>query len=90
MSSESNNSSFYDYKHPFLLVFLAVCIAVARFFIPAHPLSPHGSYEAFAHLFVGGLIGAWLVSRRWLYLWLVIVLSAVELVAFFWLRGIVS
>ena len=37
-----------------------------------------GSYQALAHLFVGGVIGPWLVSKsRWL-LWIAIGLSIVE------------
>jgi hypothetical protein len=69
-----------------LLIFVALVFAVARFFMPTHPLSPHGSYEAFAHLFVGGLIGAWLVSRKPLYGLLAIALTLLELVAFFTLK----
>jgi hypothetical protein len=42
-----------------------------------------GSYEAFAHLFVGGLFGAWVVKRTKL-LWLVLAVSVsiLELVLF--------
>lgn len=65
------------------LVIAALVIALIRFMIPTHPLTLVGSYEAVAHLFVGGLIGAWLVSRRHLFLVVVVLLSVVELVAFF-------
>jgi hypothetical protein len=41
-----------------LIVAVALVFAVARFFMPSHALSPAGSYEAFAHLFIGGLLGA--------------------------------
>jgi hypothetical protein len=42
-----------------------------------------GSYEAFAHLFVGGLFGAWMVKRtEWLWLSLAIAASILELVIF--------
>ena len=38
-----------------------------RPFLPTHPVSLAGSYEAAAHLVVGGILGAWIVSRaRWL------------------------
>lgn len=50
------------------IVFLVVCAAalgVGRFFVPSHELSLAGSYEAVAHLFVGGLIGAWLCGMSW-------------------------
>ncbi len=69
-----------------LLIVVAIVFAVVRFFIPTHPVSPHGSYEAFAHLFVGGLIGAALTTKKWFYIGLVVVLSIVELVAFFSLQ----
>ena len=69
-----------------LLVLICIMFSVARFFIPTHPLSPHGSYEAFAHLFVGGLIGAWLATKEKLYLILTVLLSAVELTAFLTLK----
>jgi hypothetical protein len=42
-----------------------------------------GSYEAAAHLFVGGLIGAWIVNRRrWIWLAVAIAITIVEVVAF--------
>lgn len=66
-----------------VLILLAALFSVIRFSIPVHQPSLPGSYEAFAHLFVGGLIGAWAVSRKWIYMWIVLALSAVELFAFF-------
>lgn len=62
-----------------LIVSVALVVGIVRPFLTSHPLSAAGSYEAFAHLFVGGLIGAWLVTRNRLYLGLVIGLSIVEL-----------
>lgn len=67
----------------YILILIAVLFGVARFFMPSHALSAAGTYEAFAHLFLGGLIGAWLVSRNWVYLFLILTLTAVETVAFF-------
>ncbi len=69
-----------------ILGFLALIMAGIRFFIPTHPLSPSGSYEAVAHLFVGGLIGAFLASKQKGYLAIAGLLSLVELVAFFTLK----
>lgn len=66
-----------------LLVLVSLTLSVIRFLIPSHALSLNGSYEAVAHLFVGGLMGAWIVSKEKTYLLLVGVLSLVELVAFF-------
>ena len=62
-----------------LIVLAALAVGIVRPFLTAHPLSAEGIYEAFAHLFVGGLIGAWLVTRARLYLGLVTGLSIVEL-----------
>jgi hypothetical protein len=51
----------------FVVIAIAVLLAVIRPFLAPHPVSLQGSYEALAHLFVGGLIGAWLVTKaRWL------------------------
>jgi hypothetical protein len=65
-----------------ILVLLCIVFSVVRFMIPSHPLSPAGSYEAMAHLFIGGLIGAYFVSRDRKYLWMIAALSAVETTAF--------
>ena len=65
-----------------LLASLAVVFGVARFFVPGEPLSLPGAYKDFAHLFVGGLIGAAIVSGRRDF-WLIAGgLIAVELLAF--------
>lgn len=67
----------------FLVLWLvALTLATGRFLMPTHALSVAGAYEAAAHLFVGGLIGAWFASRRRRYLLLAVGLSAVELFAF--------
>jgi hypothetical protein len=68
--------------HTALLCLAALALAVGRFFVPTRELSAVGTYQAFAHLFVGGLAGAWCASRRWVFLVLFVVLAAVELVAF--------
>lgn len=65
------------------LVLLSVVFGMLRFLMPNHALSLPGTYEAFAHLFLGGLLGAWLESRKYIYLVLVAILTGVELVAFF-------
>jgi len=51
----------------FAIIAIAVVLGVIRPFLSPHPVSLQGSYEALAHLFVGGVVGAWLVTRaRWL------------------------
>jgi hypothetical protein len=52
----------------FSIIAVVVVLGVIRPFLSPHPVSLQGSYEAIAHLFVGGVIGAWLISRaRWLF-----------------------
>ena len=63
-----------------LVIVAAIGIAAARPFMTSHAVSSQGSYEAMAHVFVGGLIGAWLVNRkRWLLI-TALAISAVEVV----------
>lgn len=64
------------------LFLFAALLAYFRFHMSSHPVSIDGSYEAIAHLFVGGLLGAWLVSRKYFYLVLVVALSGFELFSF--------
>jgi hypothetical protein len=66
----------------YLVLLVALVVCLARSFVPGHGLSLAGSYEAFAHLFVGGLLGAWCISRKWWLLYVVGVMSLVELLAF--------
>ncbi len=69
-----------------ILVVATVILAMLRFQMPSHELSWPGTYEAFAHLFVGGLIGAYLATRDITFMVLVGILTLVEVVAFFTLR----
>lgn len=49
------------------VIAIAIVLAAIRPFLAPHPVSLQGSYEALAHLFVGGVFGAWLVTKsRWL------------------------
>jgi hypothetical protein len=43
----------------------------------------HEAFQAVAHLWVGGLLGAWIATRSWFYLRLALTLSAIEVVCFF-------
>lgn len=73
-----------------VLVLGAIAFGIVRFVLPAHPVSFSGSYQAFAHVFVGFLIGGWWAlrdewnawdSRAKFYLGLAAVLCFVEVVA---------
>ena len=67
----------------YLLALLVAVFTVVRFQIPTHALSPVGAYEAFAHLFVGGLFGAAMAAKKWNYFWFATALTVVEVIAFF-------
>lgn len=73
-----------------IMVSVAICFGIFRFILPVpKPPSWSGTYEAFAHLFVGGLLGAWLLTYKRFFLWLVLLLTALELFAFIY-GGITS
>ncbi len=65
-----------------LLSLLAIAFAVVRFFITSRELSWAGTYQAFAHLFVGWLFGAGYASHELRYLYIAGALTLVEIVAF--------
>jgi hypothetical protein len=51
----------------YILWFFTIAIGLARFFLPVRGLSTFsilGSYEVVAHFFLGGLIGAFILSLR--------------------------
>ena len=65
-----------------LVILISAALALARILGVKHE-----AYQAVAHLWVGGLIGAWLLTRKTkdvdsVYLWSVIVLSVVEVACF--------
>jgi peptidoglycan/LPS O-acetylase OafA/YrhL len=72
------------YAVTLILIALSTAFAVVRFAVGHRDPSLPGTYQALAHLFVGGLLGAWLVDRqgRRDCLYLALALSAVELLAF--------
>ena len=68
-----------------LIIVMAVSLAIGRFFITPRLNLPteEGSYEAVAHLFIGGLFGAFFVDTSNKFLLLTAVaLSLVEFFAF--------
>ncbi len=62
-----------------ILIVLAFALVVMRMMGVKHE-----AFQAVAHLFVGGLFGAWLVSRptHGVYLWVALALPGVELLCF--------
>jgi hypothetical protein len=65
----------------------AVAIGVVRPWLVAHELPPHldATYQAAAHLLVGGLVGAAIIGgRKWdgfgWAVWLIVILSAIEVI----------
>jgi hypothetical protein len=63
------------------VIIISIALAVVRPFLAPHAVSMQGSYEALAHVFVGGVFGAWMVNReRWL-LWTGLGITAVEILS---------
>lgn len=60
-----------------LMVLTSVALAVGRIVGFHDP-----SFQAIAHLIVGGLFGAWLISRRSIWFYLALGLTVVETVCF--------
>jgi hypothetical protein len=68
-----------------VLAIIAIIFGALRLVVQPRLSIPtvEGSYEAFVHLFVGGLIGAWLVKRdKWIWLVIAIVISLLEVIVF--------
>lgn len=68
-----------------VVVFLgSVAVAVGRFLVPGHGLSWPGSYEAFAHLWVGFLFGvlAFRPVDRWFVAAVLFAITVLETVLF--------
>lgn len=67
-----------------VLALCCIALVAGRYYLFGHrEPSVGGSFEATAHLFVGGLVGAWAVTRDGKYLWLAAIPSLFELVMFF-------
>jgi hypothetical protein len=66
-----------------LITLVAVILIVLRFTIPHQQPTPAGVYTAVSHLYVGSLLGAWAVTKSWDYMVPAIIMSGVELLAFF-------
>lgn len=64
-----------------LLILFSVIVGIGRFAIPKHSLSLSGSYEAFAHIFVGILL-CLAIQKNKLAFALLVLLSAIELYMF--------
>jgi hypothetical protein len=63
-----------------ILTVIGRCLITPRLILP----TAEGGYESFAHLFVGGLFGAWIVKWDWRWWpgWIAVGLSLFELVMF--------
>lgn len=66
------------------LALITLAFGVMRFFITPRLDLPTmtGCYEAFVHLFVGGLIGAYIVKRNSVWLVLAVCITILEVVMF--------
>jgi hypothetical protein len=66
-----------------IIVVLSVLVGAGRFTVPGHGLTYAGSYEAFAHIWVGALIVlATQKGTRWPAIIALVVLTGIEIVKF--------
>ena len=63
------------------ITMLSLTVAVLRVVLPSHGFNQDDMFKDAAHLWVGGLIGAALSSKRWRYWTMAIGLSVVEVAA---------
>lgn len=64
-----------------ILIVVASIIAILRTIGVVSPF-----YQAIAHLFVGGLFGAWVVNRNRVLIQIVIALTIIEIICFLLFR----
>ncbi len=65
------------------IIVVSVLIGLLRFVVPSHELSWPGTYEAFAHIFVGILLTlCFNKNTRWVALISLIVITLIELFVF--------
>ncbi len=64
-----------------LCIGMGVGFAVLRFTLPSHGLNSQDIFKDLAHLFVGGMFGAFIASGKREYLLIGAALTAVEVVA---------
>lgn len=62
---------------------VTVGISIARFFLPSNGFQKEDIFKDIAHLYVGGMYGAWMATGERHYRNLALVLTAVETIAFF-------
>ena len=70
------------------IIVLSILVALVRFTLPGHGLSWPGTYEAFAHIWVGVLIVAiFQRSTRWTAAFCLAAITVLEIAMFFWWHG---
>ena len=67
-----------------IVILISLAFAIFRLVTDMESLNEHAAsgFEAAAHLWVGGLFGAWAVNRKGFFFFTAIALSLVELTAF--------
>lgn len=53
-----------QYAKDILLNLSFFAVSTGRFFVPGHELSLAGTYEAFAHIWVGWVMAAWYFDKQ--------------------------
>lgn len=68
-----------------MIYFIVAVFAIVRFLVPSVPLdsSVTGIYKDLAHILVGGIIGAAIVTHLKKWVILAVLFTAVEVAAFF-------
>ena len=67
------------------LFILSLLTCLGRFIVPGHHLSWDGTYEAFAHIWVGFLLAVAILkpNHREFAVWLLVIITVLEVVMFF-------
>ena len=71
-------------KTTFCLLVATAAFAALRLLLPSHGLSPQDTFKDLAHVYVGGLFGAAIGTRRKSLWAMALGLTAVEVVAAIW------
>ena len=71
-----------DVAIKYVTFLVSICFGFARIFVTPGEITPAGSFQAFAHIFVGGIFGAAIALRSYYYFILGIGLSILELTCF--------
>jgi hypothetical protein len=64
-------------------LFAGLFLGISRFVMPSHGIHTEDIFKDIAHLYVGGLFGAWFATKRKDYRNAAFLMTALEVIAFF-------